>query len=201
MPIGSLCKYVVKVHILFRAVGGNLVHGSPSQADEKRVKRSHMAKKFSVAISYATKIPLKSVALALRGSESEHAHDALRVLDIVLRQQQAKRYDILFCHCNNIFRCLVTMYLLFVLYRGCLLVRQSFFSDDNRNLVDLTGGVSGCRGLHSSFRTTIGGLSLNMGMHFNTYNWILIQIANIDIIIFRLHRCFNHYDCHSWTSY
>nr|CAB3505054.1 unnamed protein product [Digitaria exilis] len=46
--------------------------------------------------------------------------------------------------------------------RGCLLVRQSFFSDDSRNLVDLTGGVSGCRGLHSSFRTTIGGLSLNM---------------------------------------
>ncbi|KAI4991321.1 hypothetical protein ZWY2020_039692 [Hordeum vulgare] len=45
---------------------------------------------------------------------------------------------------------------------GCLLVRQSFFSDDSRNLVDLTGGVSGCRGLHSSFRTTMNGLSLNM---------------------------------------
>uniref|UniRef100_K3ZQN8 Uncharacterized protein n=1 Tax=Setaria italica TaxID=4555 RepID=K3ZQN8_SETIT len=119
-----------------RAVGGSPGHGSPSQADKKRVKRSHLAKKFIVAISYAAKIPLKSVALALRGSESEHAQDALRVLDIVLRQQQAKR--------------------------GCLLVRQSFFSDDSRNLVDLTGGVSGCRGLHSSFRTTIGGLSLNM---------------------------------------
>ncbi|KAL6600540.1 hypothetical protein ACP70R_045340 [Stipagrostis hirtigluma subsp. patula] len=119
-----------------RAVGGSPGHGSPSQADKKRVKRSHLAKKFVVALSYAAKIPLKSVALALRGSESEHAQDALRVLDIVLRQQQAKR--------------------------GCLLVRQSFFSDDSRNLVDLTGGVSGCRGLHSSFRTTIGGLSLNM---------------------------------------
>ncbi|KAJ1289157.1 hypothetical protein BS78_02G142900 [Paspalum vaginatum] len=116
-----------------RAVGGSPGHGSPNQ---KRVKRSHLAKKFIVAISYAAKIPLKSVSLALRGSESEHAQDALRVLDIVLRQQQAKR--------------------------GCLLVRQSFFSDDSRNLVDLTGGVSGCRGLHSSFRTTIGGLSLNM---------------------------------------
>jgi len=99
------------------------------------------------------------------------------------------------------FLCLVTMCLLFVLYRGCLLVRQSFFSDDSRNLVDLTGGVSGCRGLHSSFRTTIGGLSLNMGMHFNTCNWILIQIANIDIIVFRLYRCFNHYGCNSWSSY
>ncbi|GJN34391.1 hypothetical protein PR202_gb23047 [Eleusine coracana subsp. coracana] len=119
-----------------RAAGGSPGHGSPTQADKKRVKRSHLPKKFVVAISYAAKIPLKSVALALRGSESEHAQDALRVLDIVLRQQQAKR--------------------------GCLLVRQSFFSDDSRNLVDLTGGVSGCRGLHSSFRTTIGGLSLNM---------------------------------------
>ncbi|KAG8049565.1 hypothetical protein GUJ93_ZPchr0009g1049 [Zizania palustris] len=119
-----------------RAVDGSPGHGSPSQGAKKRAKRSHLANKFIVGISYASKIPLKSVALALRGSESDHAQDALRVLDIVLRQQQAKR--------------------------GCLLVRQSFFSDDHRNLVDLTGGVSGCRGLHSSFRTTIGGLSLNM---------------------------------------
>uniref|UniRef100_A0A0E0LYI7 Piwi domain-containing protein n=1 Tax=Oryza punctata TaxID=4537 RepID=A0A0E0LYI7_ORYPU len=119
-----------------RAAGGSPGHGSPSQGDKKRSKHTHLAKKFVVGISYAAKIPLKSVALALRGSESDHAQDALRVLDIILRQQQAKR--------------------------GCLLVRQSFFSDDFRNLVDLTGGVSGCRGLHSSFRTTIGGLSLNM---------------------------------------
>nr|Q6YSJ5.2 RecName: Full=Protein argonaute 16; Short=OsAGO16; AltName: Full=OsAGO6; AltName: Full=Protein ZWILLE/PINHEAD-like 1 [Oryza sativa Japonica Group] len=119
-----------------RAAGGSLGHGSPNQGDKKRSKCTHLAKKIVVGISYAAKIPLKSVALALQGSESDHAQDALRVLDIVLRQQQAKR--------------------------GCLLVRQSFFSDDFRNLVDLTGGVSGCRGLHSSFRTTIGGLSLNM---------------------------------------
>lgn len=56
-----------------------------------------------MTISYAAKIPLKSVALALRGSESEHGQDALRVLDIVLRQQQAKRYAI-FCHCKSIVR-------------------------------------------------------------------------------------------------
>lgn len=47
--------------------------------------------------------------------------------------------------------------------RGCLLVRQSFFHDDSRNLVDVGGGVSGIRGFHSSFRPTQGGLSLNMG--------------------------------------
>ncbi|KAG1327188.1 putative protein argonaute 16 [Cocos nucifera] len=46
--------------------------------------------------------------------------------------------------------------------RGCLLVRQSFFSGEHTNFCDLGGGVAGCRGFHSSFRTTLGGLSLNM---------------------------------------
>lgn len=98
IPIANLHEYLLKVHLLFRAVGGSLGHGSPSQGDKKRAKRSHLAKKFVVGISYAAKIPLKSVALALRGSDSDHAQDALRVLDIVLRQQQAKRYVILLCH-------------------------------------------------------------------------------------------------------
>lgn len=49
-------------------------------------------------------------------------------------------------------------------YRGCLLVRQSFFHDDSRHFTDVGGGVTGCRGFHSSFRTTQGGLSLNMGI-------------------------------------
>jgi hypothetical protein len=92
----------VNMHqFFFRAAGGSPQHGSPSQAGKKRVKRSHLPEKFIVAISYAAKIPLKSVALALRGSESKHAQDALRVLDIVLRQQQAKRYPPLLCHCKS----------------------------------------------------------------------------------------------------
>uniref|UniRef100_A0A0E0LYJ0 Piwi domain-containing protein n=1 Tax=Oryza punctata TaxID=4537 RepID=A0A0E0LYJ0_ORYPU len=61
-----------------RAAGGSPGHGSPSQGDKKRSKHTHLAKKFVVGISYAAKIPLKSVALALRGSESDHAQDALR---------------------------------------------------------------------------------------------------------------------------
>ncbi|KAF8008170.1 hypothetical protein BT93_K1988 [Corymbia citriodora subsp. variegata] len=64
------------------------------------------------------------------------AQDALRVLDIVLRQTAAKR--------------------------GCLLVRQSFFHDDSRNFTDVGGGVAGVKGFHASFRPTEGGLSLNM---------------------------------------
>ncbi|KAK1295823.1 Protein argonaute 16 [Acorus calamus] len=112
------------------------VNGSPNQGNIKRSKRLHLEKTFNIEISYAAKIPMKSIALALNGIESEGTQDALRVLDIILRQQQARR--------------------------GCLLVRQSFFKDDDRNYTDLGGGVTGCRGFHSSFRTTQGGLSLNM---------------------------------------
>lgn len=46
---------------------------------------------------------------------------------------------------------------------GCLLVRQSFFHDDSRMFTDVGGGVRGVRGFYSSFRPTLGGLSLNMG--------------------------------------
>ena len=48
--------------------------------------------------------------------------------------------------------------------RGCLLVRQSFFHNNPSNFVDLSGGVVGCRGFHSSFRVTQSGLSLNFGL-------------------------------------
>uniref|UniRef100_A0A803LTC3 Argonaute 4 n=1 Tax=Chenopodium quinoa TaxID=63459 RepID=A0A803LTC3_CHEQI len=85
--------------------------------------------------SYATKIPIKAISDALRGIESEDFLDAVRVLEIVLRQHAANQ--------------------------GCLLVRQSFFHDD-RNSDVLGGGVLGCRGYHSSFRATQSGLSLNM---------------------------------------
>ncbi|MED6176340.1 Protein argonaute 4A, partial [Stylosanthes scabra] len=45
---------------------------------------------------------------------------------------------------------------------GCLLVRQSYFHNDPKNFADVGGGVLGCRGFHSSFRTTQSGLSLNI---------------------------------------
>ncbi|KAK1389075.1 Argonaute [Heracleum sosnowskyi] len=109
--------------------------GSPVEPG-KRSRRSFYSKSYIVEINFATKIPLKSVLLALNGYETEKAQDALRVLDIILRQQAAKR--------------------------NCLLVRQSFFHDDIRMFTDIGGGVSACRGLHSSFRPTHGGLSLNI---------------------------------------
>ncbi|XP_043688821.1 protein argonaute 16-like [Telopea speciosissima] len=119
-----------------RRNGSPGLNGSPSEADRKRSKRSYQSKTFNVEINFATKIPLKSIASAIKGNEVGSTQDALRVLDIILRQQAANS--------------------------GCLLVRQSFFHDDVRNLTSVGGGVSGCRGFHSSFRTTQSGLSLNM---------------------------------------
>ncbi|XP_019438722.1 PREDICTED: protein argonaute 16 isoform X1 [Lupinus angustifolius] len=111
-------------------------NGKPHE-ETKRSKRSFQSKTFIVEISFAAKIPLQSIALALDGVESDtNSQDALRVLNIVLRQQAANR--------------------------GCLLVRQSFFHDDSRNFNDVGGGVTGVRGFHSSFHLTQAGLALNM---------------------------------------
>ncbi|CAI9090148.1 OLC1v1024853C2 [Oldenlandia corymbosa var. corymbosa] len=109
--------------------------GSPTETN-KRTKLVLQSRKFEVGIAYAAKIPLKSISLSLEGAETADLSDALRVLDTVLRQQAADR--------------------------GCLLVRQSFFHDDSRFFDDLGEGVTSCRGFHSSFRPTQGGLSLTM---------------------------------------
>lgn len=111
-------------------------HGSPNENDRKRLRRPYQSKTYKVEISFAAKIPMQAIAQALRGQESENSQEALRVLDIILRQHAAKQ--------------------------GCLLVRQSFFHNEPRNFADVGGGVLGCRGFHSSFRTSQGGLSLNI---------------------------------------
>ncbi|XP_065865840.1 protein argonaute 4-like [Euphorbia lathyris] len=111
-------------------------HGSPNDADRKRVRRPYNSKTFKVELSFAREIPMQAIASALRGQESEKSQEAIRVLDIILRQHASKQ--------------------------GCLLVRQNFFHNDPKNFTDVGGGVLGCRGFHSSFRTTQGGLSLNI---------------------------------------
>ncbi|XP_073037967.1 protein argonaute 4-like [Primulina eburnea] len=111
-------------------------HESPNECDRKRIRRPYHSKTFKVEISFAAKIPMQAIGNALRGQESENSQEALRVLDIVLRQHAARQ--------------------------GCLLVRQSFFHNDPSNFAPVGGGVLGCRGFHSSFRTTQSGLSLNI---------------------------------------
>ncbi|KAJ0238727.1 Protein argonaute 9 [Hirschfeldia incana] len=117
----------------------NTGNGSPSEGndgDKKRTRRPNQSKKFMVEISYAAKIPMQAIAAALQGKETDSLQDAIRVLDVILRQSAARQ--------------------------GCLLVRQSFFHNDAQNFVPIGGGVIGVRGFHSSFRTTQGGLSLNI---------------------------------------
>ncbi|KAL8545007.1 hypothetical protein ACS0TY_005275 [Phlomoides rotata] len=109
---------------------------SPNDSDRKRLRRQFHSKTFKVEISFAAKIPMQAIALALRGQENENSMEALRVLDIILRQNAAKQ--------------------------GCLLVRQSFFHNDPKNFTEVGGGILGCRGFHSSFRATQSGLSLNI---------------------------------------
>ncbi|KAM0005101.1 putative post-transcriptional gene silencing PAZ-Argonaute family [Helianthus debilis subsp. tardiflorus] len=110
--------------------------GSPSEGETKRSRRQPQSKSYTVKINYATKIPIQAIFNALRGQDSEQFHEAVRVLDVMLRQHAAKQ--------------------------GCLLVKQSFFHNDPRNSISIGGGVVGCRGFHSSFRATQAGLSLNM---------------------------------------
>ncbi|KAE9588939.1 putative post-transcriptional gene silencing PAZ-Argonaute family [Lupinus albus] len=130
-------------------------NGKPRE-ETKRSKCSFQSNTFTVEISFAAKIPLRSIALALDGVESDaNSQDALRVLNIVLRQQAANR--------------------------GCLLVRQSFFHDDSRNFTDVGGGVTGVRGFHSSFHLTQAGLALNMDM---STTMILKPGPVIDFLLF-----------------
>lgn len=72
-------------------------------------------------------------------------------------------------HCLDVVVLLLAYSLSFIC-RGCLLVRQSFFHNEPKNFIDLRGGVFGCRGFHSSFRATQGGLSLNMGNSLRSFN-------------------------------
>ncbi|XP_019158172.1 PREDICTED: protein argonaute 4-like [Ipomoea nil] len=130
-----MCSYNPALPPLYRNTR-NCSPGSPSEGDNKRLRRPYRSKTYKVEINFAAKIPMNAIANALQGQESENSQEALRVLDIILRQHAAKQ--------------------------GCLLVRQSFFHNDPKNFAIVGGGVLGYRGFHSSFRTTQGGLSLNI---------------------------------------
>lgn len=137
--VGALPRNKLEFSVVLENITSNRNNGNASpenDADKKRVRRAYQSKTFKVELSFAAKIPMQAIAQALRGQESENSQEALRVLDIILRQHAAKQ--------------------------GCLLVRQSFFHNDPKNFADVGGGVLGCRGFHSSFRTSQGGLSLNI---------------------------------------
>lgn len=66
--------------------------GSPNGGDNKRMRRSSQSKTMKVDISFAAKIPVQAIGNALRGQDTENSQEALRVLDIILRQIAAKQY-------------------------------------------------------------------------------------------------------------
>lgn len=72
-----------------RSPGGD--DGSPGGSDRKRMKRPMAVKKFMVEISFAAKVPMSAIAEVLRGQETENSMEALRVLDITLRQHSVKQ--------------------------------------------------------------------------------------------------------------
>ena len=71
---------------------------SPGGGDRKRVRRSYQPKTFKVELTYAAQIPMSAIGQAIRGEESENSLEALRVLDIILRQHSAKQYVTLYLH-------------------------------------------------------------------------------------------------------
>lgn len=82
---------------LLRTTGNGSPRGndSPGESDCKRVRRPYKIKTFKVELNFAAKIPMKSIAMALKGYESENSQEALRVLDIILRQHAAKQYVVI----------------------------------------------------------------------------------------------------------
>ncbi|XP_074285545.1 protein argonaute 4-like [Silene latifolia] len=140
--IGPLPSNKLEFDVVLEDVTAARTNGNASpdaqenEGDKKRLRRPYQSKTFKVEFSFAAKIPMQAIANVIRGQENEKSMEAVRVLDIILRQHAAKQ--------------------------GCLLVRQSFFHNDPKNFADVGGGVLGCRGFHSSFRGTQGGLSLNI---------------------------------------
>ncbi|RZC56424.1 hypothetical protein C5167_015271 [Papaver somniferum] len=137
---GFLFQVVEIKTLKYHKQKNNGSHGfdSPSEIECKRLKRCsyQAAKMFKVEIRFARKIPMKAIGLSLKGCNREGAIDALRVLDVILKQQATER--------------------------GCLLIRQFFYRGDVRNFVSVGDGITGVRGFHSSFRDTQSGLALNM---------------------------------------
>ncbi|KAL9257405.1 argonaute 4A-like protein [Drosera capensis] len=59
----------------------------------KRSKHFFRSEVFKVDISYSTKVALQSVSVGPKGSSDGEKQDALRVLDIILRNQAANKYQ------------------------------------------------------------------------------------------------------------
>ncbi|XP_009763095.1 protein argonaute 4B-like isoform X2 [Nicotiana sylvestris] len=116
-------------------------NGDFSEGDQKRQKIISGFKTFKVQITFVSVIPFQSMLDAPNGVKSGN-NEVLRALDTILQHSNAKR--------------------------NCLLLRQSYFSNEIRNFMDLTGGILGLRGFHSSFQSVQGGLFFNLDVSTTT---------------------------------
>ena len=69
---------------------GNRSFDPNNESDKKRVRHPYRSKTFKAEFSFVAKIPMKSIASALHGQESENSQEALRVLDIILRHHASQ---------------------------------------------------------------------------------------------------------------
>ncbi|TMX05520.1 hypothetical protein EJD97_017011 [Solanum chilense] len=115
---------------------GNLSgDGELSEGDQKRQKIISRFKTFRIQINFVSIIPFKTMPDGKHGVKSRN-NEVLIALDTILQHSNAKR--------------------------NCLLLRQSYFPNEMKNFMDLTGGILGCRGFHSSFQSVQGGLYFNL---------------------------------------
>ncbi|KAM6595904.1 hypothetical protein CsatA_006428 [Cannabis sativa] len=84
-------KVIDRLHETYKVNGSQ----SPNaEGDRKRLRRQFHSKTFKVEISFAAKIPMQAIASALRGQETENSQEALRVLDIILRQHASRQFSL-----------------------------------------------------------------------------------------------------------
>lgn len=69
---------------------------STSDANTKRLRPHNQSKRFNVAISFAAKISMQAIQGALQGKETNDLQDAVRVLDVILRQNAATKLVYIF---------------------------------------------------------------------------------------------------------
>ncbi|KAL3642288.1 hypothetical protein CASFOL_013103 [Castilleja foliolosa] len=109
--------------------------------DHKRQRIESRSNIFKVQMKFVSKIAMKSLSETKSGQRLTDC-SGLRVLNMILQQRALKR--------------------------GCLVIRQSVFSNDPSSFLDLGGGVLACRGLFSSFKALQGGLYLNHDVSMTT---------------------------------
>ncbi|CAM6087810.1 unnamed protein product [Calypogeia fissa] len=132
--------------------GGNSVGvggGSPGNEEGRPSQRRRTGgRDFDVEIKFAAKVNMSAIQAVLKGTGEELpqrlAQDALRVLDIMLREHAARR--------------------------GYLLIRDSYFhSSLGKGVGEIGDGVQSWNGFHCSFRPTSGGcLTLNFDLSTTT---------------------------------